>query len=109
MGIWFFKRHRYTIRKVTHFQQKLPIDALEKIFNFIKEYFTTRIYYKIGENLNLLGNMDETLCWMEMKINKTIAKIGEKEISVKTFNMDQQRFSVVLCILVMEVNYLLFN
>ena len=72
----FLKRHRYTIRKETLFQQKLPINALEKIFNFIKECFTTRIYYKIDKNLNLLGNMDETPCWMEMKINKTIAKIG---------------------------------
>ena len=43
--------------------------------------------------------MDETPCWMEMKINKTIEKIGEKEISVRTFNMDQKRFSVALCIL----------
>ena len=42
--------------------------------------------------------MDKTPCRMEMKINKTVAKIGEKEISVKTFNMDQHRFSVVLCI-----------
>lgn len=56
----FLKRYRYTIRKITHFQQKLPVDALEKIFNFIKECFTTRIYYKIDENLNSLDNMDET-------------------------------------------------
>ena len=49
--------------------------------------FTTRLYYKIDENLNLLGNMDENPVWIEKKINKTVAKIGEKEISFKTFNM----------------------
>ena len=43
--------------------------------------------------------MDKAPCWMEMKINKTVAKIGEKEISVKTFNMDQLRLLVVLCII----------
>ena len=92
MGYNFLKRHRYTIRNVTYFQQKLPIDALEKTFNFIKECFTTRLYYKIDENLNLLGNIDETPCLMEIKMNKTIVKIGEKEISAKTFNKDSLDF-----------------
>ena len=34
-----------------------------------------------------------------MKIENTIAKIGEKEIRVKSFNMDQYLFSLILYIL----------
>ena len=34
-----------------------------------------------------------------MKIEKTVAKIGEKEIIVKSFNFDQHRFPIILCIL----------
>ena len=34
-----------------------------------------------------------------MKIRKTVSKKGEKEIRVKSFNMDQHRFSIILCIL----------
>ena len=67
----------------------MPLDALEKIYEFIKDCMITRIYYNINENLNYIGNVDETPCWMEMKIEKTITKIREKEIRVKYFNMDQ--------------------
>ena len=37
-----------------------------------------------------------------MKINKTVAKIGEKEISVKAFKIELHRFSIVLCCLTNE-------
>jgi hypothetical protein len=67
----------------------MPLDALEKIYGFIKDCMISRIYYNIDENLNYIGNIEETPCWMEMKIENTIAKIGEKEIRVKSFNMDQ--------------------
>lgn len=77
----------------------MPLDALEKIYEFKKDCMITRIYYNIDENLNYIGNVDETPCWKEMIIEKTIAKIGEKEIRVKSFNMEQHRFSLVLCIL----------
>ena len=62
------------------------LGALEKIYEFIKDCMITRIYYNIDENLNYIGNVDKTPCWMEMIIEKTIAKIGEKEIRVKSFN-----------------------
>ena len=77
----------------------MPLDALEIIYEFKKDCMITRIYYNIDENLNYIGNVDKTPCWMEMIIEKTIAKIGEKEIRVKSFNMVQHRFSLVLCIL----------
>ena len=58
-----------------------------------------RIYYKLDENINLFSNVDKIPVWMKFKIEKTISKIGEKEIRIKTFNIDQHIFSLVLCII----------
>ena len=84
--LWAFdliKRNRYSKRKVTHFQQKLPPDTLEKIYDFIKECLESGIYYQIDENIDLIANVDKTPIWMEFKIENTITKIGEKEIRIK--------------------------
>ena len=81
---------------MAHYQQNLPPDAFKKIYEFIKEWFKERIYYQIDENIVLIANVDETPIWMEFKIENTISKIGEKEIRIKTFNLDQNRFSLVL-------------
>ena len=83
---------------MTHYQQKLPPDTLVQIYDFIQECFIESIYYQIDENINLIANVDETPIWMEFKIETTISKIGEKEIRIKSFNLDKHRFSLVLCI-----------
>ena len=83
---------------MTHYQQKLPPNTLEQIYDFIKECFIERIYYQIDENIDLIANVDETPIWMELKIENTISKIDEKGIRIKSFNLDQHRFSLVLCI-----------
>ena len=43
----FLKRNRYSIIKVTDFQQKLPYVAFEKIYELLKECMLTRIFYNI--------------------------------------------------------------
>lgn len=83
---------------MTHYQQKLPPNTLEQIYDFIKECFIEIIYYQIDENIDLIANVDETPIWMELKFENTISKIGKKEIRIKSFNLDQHRFSLVLCI-----------
>lgn len=83
---------------MTYYQQKLRPDTLEQIYDVIKECFIERIYYQIDENIDLITNVDKTPIWMEFKIENTISKIGEKEIRIKRFNLDQHRFSLVFCI-----------
>lgn len=53
---------------MTYYQQKLPPDTLEQMYDFIKKCFIERIYYQIDENIDLLGNVDETPILMEFKI-----------------------------------------
>ena len=84
-----------------HYQQKLPPDSFEKIYDFIKECLELPIYYQIDENIDLIANVDQTPILMEFKIEN-----GEKEVRIKTFNLDQNRFSLVLCVTAWGTNYL---
>ena len=40
---------------------------------------------QIIEELNRIGNGNETPIWFDMTYNTTISKIGEKSIKVRTF------------------------
>ena len=51
------------------------------------------------DDLNSIGNMDETPVFFEMYQNKTIAKIGDKKVNVKTFGCEKMRISIILKIL----------
>ena len=54
---------------------------------------------QIFEDLNRIGNVDETLIWFDMTYNTTISKIGEKSVKVHTFGRERLRVSLILCIL----------
>ena len=40
---------------------------------------------QIFEDLNRIGNVDETLIWFDMTYNTTISKIGPKSVKVRSF------------------------
>ena len=40
--------------------------------------------------------MDETPIWFEMVPKSTVAKLGAKSVTVKTFGTEQKRFSLML-------------
>jgi len=54
---------------------------------------------EIFEDLNRIGNVDETPIWFDMTYNTTVAKLGEKSIKVRTFGGERLRISLILCIL----------
>ena len=54
---------------------------------------------QIFEDLNRIGNVDETPIWFYMTYNITISKIGEKSVKVRTFGGERLRVSLILCIL----------
>ena len=56
----------------------MPLDALEKIYEFRKDSMISIIYYNIDENLNYIRNVEKTPSWMEMKIEKTNCKNSGK-------------------------------
>ena len=54
---------------------------------------------QIIEDLNRIGNVDETQIWLDMTYNITITKIGEKSVKVRTFGGERLRVSLTLSIL----------
>lgn len=46
-----------------------------------------------------IGNADETPVFIEINDKKTLNIIGEKEISIKSFNKNRTRITVMLTIL----------
>ena len=50
------------------------------------------------EDLNSIGNMDETQILFEMYQNKTITKKGDKKVNIKSFGNDKMRISIILSI-----------
>jgi hypothetical protein len=82
---------------------KAKTNIKEDIIDYVKKFYV--ITRKVIEPKNLLltkeniGNADETPIFMEMNAKKTLSLIGEKDISVKTFNKSHTRISVILTIL----------
>ena len=53
---------------------------------------------QIFEDLNRIGNVDETQIWFDMTYNTTVSKIGENSVKVRTFGGERLRVSLILCI-----------
>ena len=98
---WFYKflrRNNYTLRRMTHIGQGPKKEAFDQLMNFLKVIINIRKELQILENLNSIGNLDETPIFFEMYNNYTVSKIGEKTVKVKNFGYEKDRISVVLCI-----------
>ena len=52
----------------------------------------------INEESSFVSNMDETPVWYEMLYKNVIDQIGNKHVTVKSFNYDKIRISLVLTI-----------
>jgi len=72
------------------------IDYVKKFYVITRKVIDAKKLLLTKENI---GNADETPIFMEMNAKKTLSLIGEKDISVKTFNKSHTRISVMLTIL----------
>ena len=95
----FLNRAGFSIRKPTHIDQALKDNTYAFFDRFIFNIIYFRKEMEIFEDLNLIGNVDETPIWFDMTYNTTIAKLGEKNIKVCTFGGERLRVSLILCIL----------
>ena len=66
----------------THIDQKLPQSYPELMRKFTK--FNEKLRSNNDFELNQIANMDETPLFMNITNTKTIAKIGSKEVDIKT-------------------------
>ena len=97
----FLQRNELTLRAVTHIGQTIKNNSSEAMANFILycQDAIKKLNIKIPEDLNAIGNVDETPVFFEMYQNKTIAKIGAKKVNIKSFGCDKLRISIILKIL----------
>ena len=91
----FMKRHSLALRQRTKISQKLPKDLDEKITKF--HTFVLNLRKKHDFNLDQIGNMDETPMFFDMPGNRTLDKVGNKTVYVRTTGHEKTHFTVVLC------------
>ena len=100
--LWFYKflkRNGFCIRKITHLGRDLKKDAHDQTLAFFNGLFNIRREFNIGDNINQIGNMDETTIYYENLYDTTISKIGEKRVTVSNFVKEKLRISGVLSVL----------
>ena len=96
----FLKRTGFSIRKPTNVGQALKENTFELFDRFIFNVIKFRKDMQIIEDLNRIGNADETPIWFDMTYNTSISKIGEKSVKVFwTFCRERLRVSLILSIL----------
>ena len=81
----FLKRNCFCIRKITHVGKKLKEDVQDQTNTFFNHFFNLRREFNISNNINQIGNMDETAIYYENLYNTNISKIGEKSVTVRNF------------------------
>lgn len=90
----FMKRNNLTLRQKTKIAQKLPSDLEDKIQQF--QSFIINHRKQNNYPLAHIANMDETPMFFDIVGNKTVNKVGEKTVLVKTTGHEKTHFTVVL-------------
>ena len=73
----------------THIGQKLPQSYAELMRKFTK--FNKKLRWDSDLEISQIANMDETPLFMNITNTKSIAKIGSKEVEIKTH--EQEKFT----------------
>ena len=80
------KRHLLTFRAGTHIGQRLPDSYPEVMRKFIK--YNEKLRDDKEFWFSQIANMDETPLFMNIASTKTIARIGSKEVVIKTHGQE---------------------
>ena len=92
----FLKRNMLTFRSGTHVGQKLSESYPELIRRFTK--FNEDLRWDNSFELSQIANMDETPLFMNIPNTMTIAKIGSKEVNIKTHGQERIHVTAILWI-----------
>ena len=97
MGLSFFKRYGFSIRRISHIGQMIPEDKNLKKMNFINEVTQKRkeLEIDINEDYRLI-NMDETALFLEMGFNTTIDFKGNKNHEIEKNGREHYRITIML-------------
>ena len=83
----FLKSHYYTIRKTTHIEQTIRLDATDKALYFLKTIIQRRKLFNY--NLSFLINCDESPIRFYSLLSCRLSKIGKKAITIKTMGKEK--------------------
>ncbi len=90
----FLRRNGFSLRRRTTDSQRLPQDLIPKVSSFILRVRKSRQEHQYP--LSAIGSMDETPLWLDMPGDTTVARVGERTVSVRTTGHDKGRFTVIL-------------
>ena len=90
----FMSRNSLSLRTPGHVGQFLPKDIKNVIINYLLEL--RNIIKNGGYDEGKILTMDETPLYLNMVLNKVIAKKGEKNVVVRTQNQDSIRFNLFI-------------
>lgn len=93
----FMRRNNYTIRCPTKIAQKLPAHYVDKIVSF--QRFVIRRRTERDYAMCQIGNMDETPIRLDMLPHRTVNKMGDKTILIKSTGHDKSRYTCVLTVM----------
>ena len=92
----FMRRHNWSLRARTSLSQKHPAQLEQKFTNFFIEVEKAKTLGRYP--LALIGNMDETPMYFDLVPSRTIERMGEKEVLVRTTGADKRHLTVVLTV-----------
>ncbi len=91
----FLKWNNFSLRRrTTVISQRLPQDLIPKVSSFVLRARKLRQQHLYS--ISAIGNMDETPLWLDMLGHTTIARVGERSVSIRTTGHDKGRFTVIL-------------
>ena len=90
----FLKRNGFSLRRRTTVSQRLPQDLIPKVSSFVLRVRKLRLQHQYA--LSAIGNMDETPLWLDMPGDTTVARVGQRSVSIRTTGHDKGRFTVIL-------------
>ena len=85
----FLSQNHFSLRRRTTVSQSLPDQLINKASNFVLRVRKLRHIHQYP--LSAIGNMDETPLWLDMPGDTTVARTGDRTISVKTTGHDKGR------------------
>ena len=92
-------RNGFSIRRPTHIGQSEKIESKQLVDQYFKILYEIRYNSNIMGQYDLIGNMDETPICYENIYKSTNTKIDTQNVTVKNFNKDKLRITVLLSIL----------
>ena len=90
-GLRIFLREMASLCAAGPVSQRLPQDLIPKVSSFVLRVRKLRQEHQY--HLSTIENMDETPLWLDMPGDRTVARVGERSVSVRATGHDKSHFT----------------